>query len=108
MPRKRNRRKGAAEGGWSLPFIGALGITFTGEEGRPGRRAASIVGFCAAVLVIGYGLVFAIDRPIQKVNVAGRFQRVTPTQVQEAVTRALKDDSADTGILSVDLEQVRQ
>jgi cell division protein FtsQ len=100
---KRNRRK-AAGAGW----LALSGASFSGEEGRQWRRLASVAGFLVLVALIGYGLVFAIDRPVRTVEVAGRFQRVTPTQVEEAVTRVLKAGTADTGILSADLAEVRQ
>lgn len=92
--RKRNRRKAAAA---------------AAAEGRvKWRRLALVVGCFVAAAAVTYGVVCAIDRPVRKVDVAGRFQRVTPAQVEQAVTAVLKTGSARAGILSVNLEEVRR
>jgi cell division protein FtsQ len=92
--RKQNRRKPVANR-WRLPAL-------------EWRWTISIAGFFVLATVLGYGFVLVIDRPVQKIDVAGRFQRVTPAQVERAVSAALKSDANRAGFVSVDLAEVRR
>ena len=86
--RKRNRRR-LPQREWHLPAINWRRIT----------AALTFFGLAAA---LAYGLMLALDQPIHVVSVEGRFQRVSPVQVEQAVTHGLHD-----GFMSVDLEKVR-
>jgi cell division protein FtsQ len=57
-----------------------------------------------AVALVALGAVWAFDQPIQSVAVEGRFQRVTPGDVE----RVVKTQVAGKGLLSVDLAAVRR
>jgi cell division protein FtsQ len=87
--RKHNRRRVEARS-FSLPALNwrALGTTAL---------------FFALAAGVGYGLIYALDQPIRIVSVEGRFQRVSPVQVEQAVTSGLT-----AGFMSVDLAAVRQ
>jgi cell division protein FtsQ len=61
---------------------------------------ASLLGL---VLAVG-GAMWVLDQPIQSVSVEGRFQRVTPGDVE----RVVKTQVAGKGLLSVDLPGVRR
>ena len=87
--RNRNRRK-AAEQKLRLPQL---------DWPRLGTGAAVIAG--SALLL--WLLASALDRPVQRVAVQGKFQRVAPVEIEQAVA-----PYAATGFLSIDLEQVRQ
>lgn len=68
-----------------------------------GRRAAlAALGLVAPVLVL-WGLVAVLDRPVRAVAVAGPFERVSVMQVEAAV-----GDLRGVGFLSVDLDAVRR
>jgi len=86
--RKQNRRRVESRS-WNLPRFNwrALGTTLM---------------FFALATAVGYGLIFALDQPIRIVSVEGPFQRVSPVQVEQAVTTDLK-----AGFMTVDLEAVR-
>lgn len=86
--RKHNRRKIEARE-WRLPALNW-------------RATGTAVLFFALATGIGYGLIFALDQPIRIVSVEGRFQRVSPVQVEEAVTTDLT-----AGFMTVDLAAVR-
>ncbi len=92
--RRQNRRKGA---GGSQPLASL----------KWGRLAAAAGLFVLAV-TLSYGLVVLLDRPVRKVDVAGRFQRVTPAQVEQAVSAVLKSGATTAGFLSVNLGEVRR
>lgn len=66
---------------------------------RWGITFASIAGLAAAVAVVTWTL----DQPIESVTVSGRFQRVSPADVERAVKRELHD----VGLVSVDLDSIR-
>jgi cell division protein FtsQ len=67
---------------------------------RFGLTLASLAGVAAAA-----GLVlWTLDQPIETVSVSGRFQRVSPADVE----RAVKQTVQNVGLVSVDLEKVRQ
>jgi cell division protein FtsQ len=59
----------------------------------------------AAALVLGgtvYALRFALNQPVERVSISGRFQRVQPHDVEKAVRDAVGGD----GMVSVDLLQI--
>jgi cell division protein FtsQ len=93
-PRKRNRRR--AESGprffrWkvSLPKL---------NWKRWGSIGAAVVSVVAVLVVIR----FALDQPIEKIAIEGRFQRVSPLDVEKAV----RSVSRDQGLVAIDLDQV--
>jgi cell division protein FtsQ len=66
------------------------------------QRVASI-GVVVLMLAGGFlALRFALDRPVEQVAVAGRFQRVQPLDVEKAVRGALRGD----GMVAVDLARI--
>lgn len=87
--RRRNRRKLETRE-WRLPAI-------------PWRRVITVGGFFLLAIAVGYGLILAVDQPIRVVSIEGRFQRVSPVQVEQLVTHSL-----DAGFMSVNLAAVRE
>lgn len=89
--RRRNRRR--SEGGrkWklSLPKL---------NWRRWGSIAAAAISIGGVLLVIR----FALDQPIEKIAIEGRFQRVSPLDVEKAV----RDVSRDQGLVALDLDAV--
>lgn len=87
---KKNRRK-QSERRLRLPSINwrALGV---------GAAALAVAGIAAALVM------WAFNQPIETVAVEGRFQRVTPVDVE----RAVKTQVHGAGLLSVDLAAVRR
>ena len=94
--RKHNRRKVAGAGGGfgltSLKPILASGL----------RPALGIGGLLLGLSVMVWGLLLSLDRPIGKVEVGGKFQRVAPVQIEEVVA-----PFRGAGFLSVDLDALR-
>lgn len=90
MARPKNRRKSTTRR-WQLPQINwrAFGISL-----------GSVIGVCAAVAIILWGL----DQPITKVSVSGRFQHVAPVDVERVVRERVRG----TGLLTVDLAAVHR
>lgn len=86
---KKNRRKVEARA-WQVPAINWRGMGTTAL-------------FFALAVGLGYGLIFALDQPIRIVSVEGKFQRVSPVQVEQAVTTGMTD-----GFMTVDLAAVRE
>jgi cell division protein FtsQ len=66
---------------------------------RIGMTVASLAGVSAAAGVI----LWSLDQPIDKVQVAGRFARVSAADVE----RAVKQEVRNVGLVSVDLDTVR-
>ncbi len=66
------------------------------------RRIATGAGGLAGCALIVMLFALALDRPVRRVLVEGEFQRVSPLQVEAAVTRVARG-----GLTSVDLEAVR-
>ena len=66
---------------------------------RLGLTLASLAGIGAAASV----LMWSLDQPIDKVTVAGRFARVSAADVE----RAVKQKVRNVGLVSVDLQKVR-
>jgi cell division protein FtsQ len=61
------------------------------------------LAFFALAALAAYALILALDQPIRIVSIEGRFQRVSPVQIEQAVSGGLEQ-----GFMSVDLEQVRE
>ena len=61
--------------------------------------AAGVVAGCATLALL---LVLALDRPVQRVLVEGSFQRVSPPEIEAAVSEVARG-----GLASVDLDEVR-
>jgi cell division protein FtsQ len=96
LSRPRNRRKHAGKKGWSFLGLGGAAIDWR----RWSMTLASLAGLAAA----GGLIMWTLDQPIQSVNVAGRFQRVSPADVE----RAVKQQVREVGLVSVDLAAVRK
>ncbi len=90
LGRPKNRRRPQGKRRW-LPAINwrALGATL-----------ATLTGVLAAGAVV----LWALDQPIESVAVTGRFQRVSPADID----RVVKDELHGAGLLSVNLEAVRR
>ena len=90
LGRPKNRRR-KSQRRWQLPQINwrALGI---------------VAGATTAVAVLAALALWAFNQPIESVAVEGRFQRVTPGDVE----RAVKGELHGAGLLSVDLAAVRR
>jgi len=82
--RPRNRRR--EEKSWQWPEV-------------DWRRAARIGAALAAVGLLGLLVTRALDEPIDQVTLEGRFQRVSPLELEQAVRKRV--DGA--GLVSVDL-----
>ncbi len=90
-PRKPKNRRKQGEPRWRLPAV-------------DWRRVATSL-FGAAILGAGVAaVVWALDQPIQRVAVQGRFQRVSPLDVEQAV----KDRVRGAGLVSIDLAAVQR
>jgi cell division protein FtsQ len=87
--RPKNRRK-QNERSWQWPTI----------DWR--RWAVSFVSLAGVGALIG-AIAWALDQPIQTVSLSGRFARVSPGAVEQAVREQVRD----AGLVSVDLEAVR-
>jgi cell division protein FtsQ len=90
LGRPKNRRKPGPRRRW-LPSLNwrALGTTL-----------ATLTGALAALAVV----LWALDQPIETVSVTGRFQRVSPADIE----RAVKNELHGAGLLSVNLGGVRR
>jgi len=84
--RKPRNRKRAEESGWQLPQI-------------DWQRLASAASGLAVVGAFLWLIVTALDQPIDRVLVQGRFQRVSPLEVEQAV----RDRLHDAGLVTADL-----
>jgi cell division protein FtsQ len=80
-----------------------------GEAGRfarlaslPWRRLASIGGVVLGIAIAVFALRLVLDQPVERVAITGRFQRVQPLDVEQAVRAAV----AGHGMVGVDLERV--
>jgi cell division protein FtsQ len=70
----------------------------------PWQRLAPAGAVLLAVLGVFVALRFALDRPVQHVAISGRFQRVQPPDVEQAVRGALHGD----GMVGVELARIAQ
>ncbi len=66
-------------------------------------RAATHVAFAAALVIVAWGGLVLLDRPLQRVTIDGPFQRVTAVQLEGIVRSHLP-----TGVLSVDIGEMRE
>lgn len=87
--RPRNRRR--EERSWQWPVV-------------DWRRAARIGAALAAVGLLGLLVTRALDEPIEQVTLEGRFQRVSPLELEQAVRKRV--DGA--GLVSVDLAALQR
>jgi len=88
--RKRgNRRRSEPARRWQLPAL-------------PWRRIGLVTGAALLVVAAAGLLVLLLDQPIERVTVAGSFQRITAPEVEKAVRAELRG----AGLVSVDLARV--
>jgi cell division protein FtsQ len=67
-------------------------------------RRWAMTGVSLACIAAVAGIVmWALDQPIETVSASGRFQRVSPVDVEQAVKQRVRD----SGLVSVDLDAVR-
>ncbi len=67
-------------------------------------RAAGITGaVLASGVVLAMLLIFALDRPVRRVQIEGTFQRVSPPEIENVVSQY-----AHGGLASVDLALIRE
>lgn len=66
------------------------------------RRWVPALALCGALLAGGLALRTALDQPLDRISVEGRFQRVSPLDVEKAVRGAV----GDAGLAAVDLAAV--
>lgn len=85
----RKRRKEPA--GWSLRLPAV-----------PWRRLAPSGAVVMAVIAVLMAVRFALDQPVERVAISGRFQRVQPPDVEKAIRGAV----GQHGMVSVDLDAV--
>jgi cell division protein FtsQ len=91
LSRPKNRRKPAEARRVRLPALN--------------YRVLGIIALVLAALgVLGGGALWALDQPIETVAVQGRFQRVSPVDVE----RVVKAQVRGAGLLMVDLAAVRR
>jgi cell division protein FtsQ len=88
--RARNRRR-SDEAGWQMPRIDWLRVGWTGAG-------------LAAVGAFLWLIVAALDQPIDRVQVQGRFQRVSALDVEQAVRERL----SDAGLVTADLDGLQR
>ena len=93
--RRKNRRRQSGERRWPLLFELGPAINWR----RWAMSCASIAAIAAAVAVVGWTL----DQPIESVSISGRFQRVSPAEVERAVKQRVRG----AGLVSVELKDVR-
>ncbi len=66
------------------------------------RRWASVAAAAASIAAVVLVIRFALDQPIEKVAIEGRFQRVSPLDVEKAV----RDVTRAQGLVAVNLDDV--
>lgn len=89
--RQKNRRRNQAARAWRWPSI---------DWRRYSITAASLAGVLAVVGAVAWTL----DQPIQTIAVEGRFQRVSPMDVEQAVKARVRG----AGLVSIDLDAVQR
>nr|MBO2488907.1 cell division protein FtsQ [Gammaproteobacteria bacterium] len=67
------------------------------------KTALGVAAFIAGTSVMLWGLLLALDQPIERVELVGQFQRVAPVQLETVVA-----PFRGSGFLSVDLEAMRK
>jgi len=85
----RNRRR-AESTGWQMPAV----------DWR--RIGSGLLGF-AVVAAFAWLIVAALDQPIDRVGVQGRFQRVSAMEVEQAV----RERTQEAGLVTIDLETLQ-
>ncbi len=90
LGKARNRRR-PSQMRWHLPSINW-------------RPVGAWLGAAAVLGAVLAAVLWALDQPIQTVSVEGRFQRVSPGDVERVVKREVHG----AGLLSVDLASVRR
>lgn len=90
LRRPKNRRKPGPKRRW-LPSFNWRAL---------GTSLATVAGALAVLAVV----LWALDQPIETVAVTGRFQRVSPADIE----RVVRADLHGAGLLSVNLEAVRR
>jgi len=88
--RTRNRRK-HGEARWRLPSINW-------------KRLLIPLGAAAVIAAAVGGVSWLLDQPIQTIAIEGRFQRVSPIEVEQSVKQRVRG----VGLISVDLRTVRR
>jgi cell division protein FtsQ len=68
----------------------------------PWRRMAPAGGVVLAIIAVLLTLRFSLDKPVERVAISGRFQRVQPLDVEKAVRIAVKGQ----GMVGVDLDRI--
>ena len=89
LGKSRNRRR-STERRWSWPKIDWRQVM---------PSLAGVIG----VVLLGLAIVFALDQPIEQLKLQGRFQRVTPMEVEQVV----KESVAEAGFVTVDLRALQ-
>jgi cell division protein FtsQ len=89
--RKPRNRKRTEEAAWQMPQI-------------DWKRLASATSGLAVVGAFLWLIVTALDQPIDRVLVQGRFQRVSPMEVEQAV----RDRLHDAGLVTADLATLQR
>jgi cell division protein FtsQ len=97
MGRKGNRRRVESKlAKWRLP---QLEVPWRGRL----KTALAVASLGAALFGLFKGAQLVLDRPARNLVVEGTFQRVTPLQIEAAVTNGL-----DAGFVSTDLGELRR
>ena len=70
------------------------------------RSVGYMLTFCTTAAVLFYGAQFALNRPVRTIQVQAAFQRVTPVQIEQAVSSQLARGflGANLSALSADVE----
>ena len=92
---KRNRRKSDPLPGRMIEQL----FRWLAVRARQGLAVAALV---VGVAIIAWGLALSFDRPIAQVDVGGKFQRVAPVQIEEAIA-----PFRGAGFLSADLDALQ-
>jgi cell division protein FtsQ len=87
--RVRNRRKEKGSSALRLPAINW-------------RRWTPAGAVMLAIMAVVFGVRFALDQPVERVAISGRFQRVLPLDVEKAVRSAV----GKQGMVGVDLAAI--
>jgi cell division protein FtsQ len=91
LNRRKNRRKQEQKRRWQLPAV---------NWHRWTTSAASLASIAAVVSLVAW----ALNQPIEKVSIAGQFQRVAPADIERAVKQRVRGK----GLVSANLEEIRQ
>jgi len=89
--RKNRNRRRSEESSWQWPKI-------------DWQRTFSTMGGLAVIAAFVAAIVMALDQPIDRVSVQGRFQRVSPIEIEQTVRERLQD----AGLVSVNLAALKR